>query len=401
MPPFHPWGDERAVLALSSTALLCFISLCSCFSMGAFSPLLPEIGRAGALADWQLGVVAGALGFARMATAIPAGWLAGRYLGTTLCASPALMLAGTVLLAASPSFSVLVLGRLILGFAYTLGTVSGLIALLLDDRGPGASVRLNIFEFSAMIGVLGGLGLVGLLPGHWNWSLSLLIASSPLLLILAAVPSIRRRFPDASRAPETRASRTSDAGRGDRMSVTLWTMFAVGIVLALAWSAVSQFLLPLRGTREFGLDRGGVSGLLMLAQLVDLVALLPVGRLADGLGRTPVLGFVIVVLGLGTAAVGLGSFPWFVAGCACFGFGLAGWMLPVGVIREHTRAEHLAWRMGLYRVGVDAAMFFGPFASGLLGEENARIFVTAVGGLALVVGGLLLLTPSGRRAAEV
>jgi MFS family permease len=390
-------GDERAVLALSSTALLCFISLCSCFSMGAFSPLLPEIGRAGALADWQLGVVAGALGFARMATAIPAGWLAGRYLGTTLCASPALMLAGTVLLATSPSFPVLVLGRLILGFAYTLGTVSGLIALLLDDRGPGASVRLNVFEFSAMIGVLGGLGLVGLLPDHWGWSLSLLIASSPLLLILAAVPSIRRRFPDASMAA-TPASRTPDAGRADRMSLTLWTMFAVGIVLALAWSAVSQFLLPLRGTREFGLDRGGVSGLLMLAQFVDLVALLPVGRLADRLGRTPVLGFVIGVLGLGTAAVGLGSFPWFVAGCACFGFGLAGWMLPVGVIREHTRAEHLAWRMGLYRVGVDAAMFLGPFASGLLGEENAGMFVTAVGALALVVGGHLLLGPSGRRA---
>jgi MFS family permease len=390
-------GDERAVLALSNTALLCFISLCSCFSMGAFSPLLPEIGRAGALADWQLGVVAGALGFARMATAIPAGWLAGRYLGTTLCASPALMLAGTVLLAASSSFSVLVLGRLILGFAYTLGTVSGLIALLLDDRGPGASVRLNVFEFSAMIGVLGGLGLVGLLPDHWGWSLSLLIASSPLLLILAAVPSIRRRFPDASMAA-TPASRTPDAGRADRMSLTLWTMFAVGMVLALAWSAVSQFLLPLRGTREFGLDRGGVSGLLMLAQFVDLVALLPVGRLADRLGRTPVLGFVIVILGLGTAAVGLGSFPWFVAGCACFGFGLAGWMLPVGVIREHTRAEYLAWRMGLYRVGVDAAMFVGPFASGLLGEENAGMFVTGVGALALVVGGHLLLGPSGRRA---
>lgn len=384
---------------MSSTTLLCFISLCSCFSMGAFSPLLPEIGRAGALADWQLGVVAGALGFARMAAAIPAGWLAGRYLGTTLCVSPALMLAGTVLLAASPSFWVLVLGRLVLGFAYTLGTVSGLIALLLGDRGAGASVRLNIFELSAMIGVLGGLGLVGLLPGHWGWSLSLLIASCPLLLILAVAPTIRRRFPDASRTPKKHVS-TSDTGRGDRMSGTLWTMFTVGIVLALAWSAVSQFLLPLRGTREFGLDRGGVSRLLMLAQLVDIVALLPVGRLADGLGRTPVLGVVIVVLGLGTAAVGLGSFPWFVVGCACFGFGLAGWMLPVGVIREHTRAEHLAWRMGLYRVGVDAAMFLGPFASGLLGEENARIFVTAVGALALAVGARVLLAPSARRAAE-
>src|SRR5262249_34944018 len=198
-------------------------------------------------------------------------------------------------------------------FATTLGTVTGLIALLRDDRGPGASVRLNFFEFSAMIGVLGGLGLVGLLPGHWGWRLSLLVASSPLLLILATMPSIRRRFPDASRTLKPRAGQPSDAGHGDRMSGTPWTMFAVGIGLALAWSAVPEFLLPLRGTREFGLDRGGVSGLLMLAQLVDLFALLPVGRLADGLGRVPVLGFVIVMLGLGTAAVGLGSFPWFVA----------------------------------------------------------------------------------------
>ncbi len=390
---------EGSVRALSSTALLCFISLCSCFSMGAFSPLLPEIGRANGLADWQLGVVAGALGFARMAAAIPSGWLAGRYLGTTLCASPALMLAGTVLLAISGSFPLLVLGRLILGFAYTLGTVGGLIALLQDDRGPGASVRLNVFEFSAMIGVLGGLGLVGVLPGHWGWGISLLIASSPLLLILAAAPIIRRRFPDGQPALDGPASRTPVAHHADRMSPALWTMFAVGVVLALAWSSVSQFLLPLRATREFGLDRAGVSSLLMLAQFVDIVALLPVGRLADRLGRRPVLGFVIVALGLGTAAVGLGSLPWFVAGCAGFGLGLAGWMLPVGVIREHTRTEHLAWRMGLYRVGVDAAMFFGPFASGLLGEENARVFVTAVGALALVVGGRLLLGPSGRRAA--
>ena len=386
-------GDERAVRALSSAALLCLVSLCSCFSIGAFSPLLPEIARTNALADWQLGVVAGAFGFARMAAAIPAGWLAGRYLGTTLCAAPVLLLAGILLLATSSSFALLVLGRLVLGFAHTLGTVGGLIALLLDDRGPGASMRLNVFEFSAMIGVLGGLGLVGALPGDLGWHASLMVASSPLLLILAAIPMIRRRFPDGAVAQDSAVRPAAASARPGGMSVTLWTMFLVGIVLALSWSAVSQFLLPLRGTREFGLDRGGVSALLMLAQFVDLVALLPVGRLADRLGRTPVLGVVVVVLGLGTAAVGLGSLPWFVAGCACFGLGLAGWMLPVGVIREHTRGADLAWRMGLYRVGVDAAMFFGPFVSGLLGEENARVFVTAIGALALLVGGRLLVAP--------
>jgi len=57
--------------------------------------------------------------------------------------------------------------------------------------------------------------------------------------------------------------------------------------------------------------------------------------------------------------------------------------------------------MGLSRVGVDAPRFCGPFARVVLREKNAGIFVTAVGGLALVVGGRLLLTSSGRRAAEV
>jgi MFS family permease len=313
------------------------------------------------------------------------------------------MLAGTVILVASPSFAMLVLGRLVLGFASTLGTVSGLIALLLHDRGRGAAVRLNVFELSAMIGVLGGLGLVGLLPESWSWSASLLIVSSPVLLILAAVPAIYRRFPDGAVASETPGSRAPGAGRADRMSLVLWAMFLAGIVLALAWSAVSQFLLPLRGTREFGLDRGGVSALLILAQLVDVVALLPVGRLADRLGRTPVLGVVLVMLGLGTAAVGLGSFAWFVVGCAAFGFGLAGWMLPVGIIRDHTRAEYFAWRTGMYRVGVDAAMFFGPFACGVLGEEHAGLFVSGIGALALVVGARLLVVPDrprGRRGRE-
>src|SRR5262249_21123501 len=58
----------------------------------------------------------------------------------------------------------------------------------------------------------------------------------------------------------------------------------------------------------------------------------------------------------------------------------------VGVIREHTRGEYPAWRIGVYCVGLDVAMFFGPFASGLLGEEHAGLVVTAVGALAIVGG---------------
>jgi hypothetical protein len=34
--------------------------------------------------------------------------------------------------------------------------------------------------------------------------------------------------------------------------------------------------------------------------------------------------------------------------------------------------------MGLYRVGADAAKFFGPFASGLLGEANGFQFPPSI-----------------------
>jgi len=156
-------------------------------------------------------------------------------------------------------------------------------------------------------------------------------------------------------------------------------MFALGVVMALAWSAVSQFVIPLRGTREFGLDRAGISGLLSLAQLVDLIVLLPVGWLADRIGRLPVLTAVAVTLGFGLLAVGLGALPLLVIGCALFGLGMAGWMLPLGVIREHTDVTRLGWRTGVYRVGVDGAIFLGPLICGVLGPAHTPIFIALVG----------------------
>jgi MFS family permease len=167
-------------------------------------------------------------------------------------------------------------------------------------------------------------------------------------------------------------------------------MFALGVIMALAWSAVSQFVIPLRGTREFGLDRAGVSGLLSLAQLVDLAVLLPVGWLADRVGRPPVLAGVAAVLGVGLFAVGLGSLPLVGLGCALFGLGMAGWMLPLGVIRDHTDLARLGWRTGVYRVGVDGAIFLGPLICGVLGEARTPIFIALVGVAAFGIAGRLL-----------
>ncbi|HXJ78883.1 MAG TPA: MFS transporter [Candidatus Methylomirabilis sp.] len=370
------------------TALLCVLVFCITCGVGAFGPLLPEIGKTHALSDWQLGILAGSFGLARMIADVPSGVLAGRYLAPTLMVSPAVVLAGLVLLATGGPFPILVLGRILTGLGHTFGMVGGLTAILRDDFGPRASIRLNVFEFAGMLGVLGGLASVGAMPAGWSWPRSLLAASVPVLVPVAIVPMMRHRFfalsgrpSDAPSAPRTSSARTSPI---------VWLMFGVGIILALAWASVSQFLIPLRGTREFGLDRGGVSSLLALSQLVDLAALLPVGWLADRAGRVPVLGSVVAIVAFGVWGTGLGSFGYFVAGCGLLGLGMAGWMLPLGIIREHIEPHTLAWRTGLYRVGIDGAAFLGPLICGAIGESHTTVFIALVGLAALVAGGCVL-----------
>jgi hypothetical protein len=254
-------------------------------------------------------------------------------------------------------------------------------------------MRLNTLEFAGMLGVLGGLVVVGLLPQRWAWNVTLLAAATPVLVALAATLALARYFPArlGAEAPAPGSAGAESATVPGRPSLPpiVRLMFALGVIMALAWSAVSQFVIPLRGTREFGLDRAGISGLLSLAQLVDLAVLLPVGWLADRIGRPPVLVGVAAVLGVGLFAVGLGSLPLLGLGCALFGLGMAGWMLPLGVIRDHTDGARLGWRTGVYRVGVDGAIFLGPVVCGLLGEGRAPIFIGLIGVAAFAIAGRL------------
>jgi MFS family permease len=294
-----------------------------------------------------------------------------------------------LLLATAGPFPVLVLGRLLTGLAHTLVMVGSLTAVLQDRQGPRASMRLNTLEFAGMLGVLGGLALVGLLPERWPWNLTLLAAAGPVVVSLAGTLVLTRVVPGRlASAPSTAsaaAATPTPSARAAPVPPIVRLMFALGVVMALAWSAVSQFVIPLRGTREFGLDRAGISGLLSLAQLVDLIVLLPVGWLADRIGRLPVLTAVAVTLGFGLLAVGLGALPLLVIGCALFGLGMAGWMLPLGVIREHTDVTRLGWRTGVYRVGVDGAIFLGPLICGVLGPAHTPIFIALVGVAAFAI----------------
>ena len=381
--------------------LLCVTIFSNTFSAGAFPAILPELARGDGLADWQLGAVAGAYGFARMMADIPIGLFLTHHLRRAVVAGPCVLAAGVAVLTSGGPFPVLVLGRLLMGVGHALGMVAGLTAILHYRTGLRLASALNAYEFSAMIGILCGTVLIGVLPSSLAWNWALLATCAPQLIGLLALPALLRTLPRyPSAGPRPLFARQAAAGPDARVTAitpAAALAFVAGGAIAVAYSTVEQFSIPLRGSREFGLERAGVARLLLVVQIFDIAALLPLGVLADRRGTGRVLVAVLLVMAGASVLVGFGTLPLVTAGCALYGLSMAGWMLPLGVLRRETPPEHVAWRTGLYRVCVDGGIFLGPFLAGLLGAGRAPV-LAGVWAAALAVTSLLFLVRERRRS---
>ena len=380
--------------------LLCLLIFGNTFAVGAFPVLLPDIGRAAGIDDFALGVLAGAFGFARLVSDLPAGLLITHHLRRALVAGAGAVTAGIVCLAFGAPYELLVAGRLLSGLGHTLVMLGGITGIVRHARSGSHGLALNAYEMSGMLGILGGMVCAGFLPRDWPWNVTILAASTPQFVGLAVLPALLRALPvDAGSAGAPLFSRglpDGDTGPGRSRSASQLTAlaFVAGALLAVAWSAIGQFLLPLRASREFGLDRDGVAMLLAIPQLVDVLVLLPLGSLADRGSRARVLAAVLLVLAAGVGAVAFGPLPLVIAGCVLFGVGLASWMLPVALLNRDGSAQRVAWRTALYRVGVDAGVFLGPVLSGLLAARSVLWVVGVATSAALVVVSLALMRAS-------
>lgn len=372
--------------------VLCVFIFANTCSNGAFPALLPDIARSAALTDVELGGLAAAFGFARLAGDIPVGLFLTHHLRRAFVLASLFLLAGLAGVASGGPLPLLVAGRLSMGVGHALGMLAALTAILRHHAGPRLSTYLNAVEFAGVLGMLAGAGIVSVLPTHLAWNRAFLVACAPLAGGALMTPWILRRLPrDAARGPRPLFARPATpaphAGGDRRRTPLVGLAFAAGAVAALTYATMEQFTIPLRGARELGLDRTGVARLLMIMQACDALALLPVGRLSDRFAPARVLGVVVIVLGGGAALVSLAGLSLVAVGCALLGLGMAGWMLPLAVVRGETSAELITWRTAVYRLGVDAGIFLGPFAAGLLGAGRAR-FATIVLTLALVAIGV-------------
>jgi MFS family permease len=353
-------------VTLRPVLLLCVVIFVNTFSVGAFPVLLPEIGLAGGLSDVALGTAAAAFGFARMVSDLPVGLFVTNHLRRAIVLAPCALLLGVLCIAVDGTLGALVVGRLLIGAGHALGMLSSLTAILRHREQRSLGLSLNAFEMSGMLGVLGGMVLVGLLPSTLDWRLAFLIACAPQLVGLMLLPPLLESLPQdfhVKRGPLFTRGRSDQPATTPSVSTLVAICFAAGTASAIAWSAVGQFILPIRADREFGLGRQGVASLLSIPQLVDVLSLLPIGFLADRSRRTTVLGVVLLTFAVGLLLVALAPLPLVVVGCVFFGIGLAGWMLPLSILRAETPSSQIAWRAALFRVFVDVGIFVGPLLS--------------------------------------
>jgi len=377
-------------VGLRPVVLLCAVIFVNTFSIGAFPVLLPEIGRAGGLGDVALGAAAAAFGLARVVADIPGGLFIRNHLRRAILFAPCALAAGVLCIGSGGSLPVLVLGRALIGAGHALGMLSSLTAILLHRDEYTLSFSLGAFEMSGMLGVLGGMTVVGVLPTTWPWHIVFLVACAPQMLGFLVLPALFASLP--ADAPGTRKPLFArDQPDGQRVSTRSRSVlaplaFAVGVVVALSWSAVGQFILPLRADRQFGLGRSGVALLLALPQLVDVLCALPLGVIADRTRRSAVLGVVLFIFAAGIILVAFAPLGLAVFGCVLFGMGLAGWNLPLSILRRVTPPERVAWRTAQYRVAVDAGIFLGPFLSGILGEGPLWMLSASCGAMLGILG---------------
>jgi MFS family permease len=373
--------------------LLAASTLANTSSIGAFPSLLPEIARDSGLPDWQLGIFAGAFGFARMVADLPAGLFVARRLAAALIAGQIMLGAGALVVAVADGFGLLFAGRALMGVGHALSMLGSLTAILQAYGARRLSIALNAVEFSAMIGLLGGAGLVAVLPRALAWQTVLLLSCAPQVLAIALLPVVVARLPrrvDGHIAPAVLPV-TPPPPYGRSLAPLA---FAAGAAVAIAYASVEQLVIPVRGSREFGLDRAGIAWIFMLMMACDIAALIPLGLLADRVGAVRVVSGVSFTVAIASALIAFTPLAGVVIGATLFGFGMAGWMIPLSVLRRETPAARVAWRTALYRVGVDGGMFAGPVLGGLFGGRYLAVVAVALA----VIGICLVRVGRARRA---
>jgi MFS transporter, DHA1 family, multidrug resistance protein len=380
--PFHDLPPEVAILtAVAFTVALGF---------GIVAPGIPafacQFGVSVAVAASVISVFA----LMRVVGALPAGRMVDRFGEPgVMAAGIAVVAVSSILAGFSQSFVELMVLRGSGGVGSAMFSISAQALLLGTVPGSQRGRASGLFSGGFLLGGISGPALGGLIAA---WSLRAPFFIYGCLLVVPAILSavVLRRVPNRrAAAPRTPARSLVTLGRAVR-SRSWRAAASANLADGFAALGVRGALVPLF-VREI-LHRSAIwtgIGFLLFAAL-NGAALLPGGRIADTLGRRPVIIAGCAVSAVGMVMLALTSGPWaYLAAMAVAGAG-SGLLdvAPAAMIGDIIDRDG-GTLVASYQMAGDVGSVIGPVAGGLLVDSAS--YGAAFGLAAAVLGGAAVL----------
>ncbi len=380
--PFRELPPEVAILtAVAFTVALGF---------GIVAPVIPAFARQFGVSVAAAASVISVFALMRVIGALPAGRLVDRFGEPgVMAAGIAVVAVSSILAGFSQSFAELMVLRGGGGVGSAMFSISAQALLLDTVSGSQRGRASGLFSGGFLLGGISGPALGGLVAA-WSLRAPFFIYGGLLVVpaILAAV--VLRRTPNRRQAasrPPVRSLAT--LGRAVR-SRTWRAAASANLADGFAALGVRGALVPLF-VREV-LHRSEVwtgIGFLLFAAL-NGIALLPAGRLADTLGRRPVIiaGCVISAVGMLMLALLSGPEAYLAAlAVAGFGSGLLD-VAPAAMIGDMIDRDG-GTMIASYQMAGDIGSVVGPVAGGFLVDSAS--YGAAFGLAAAVLSGAAIL----------
>ena len=278
---------------------------------GLVMPLLPIYARDFGATGMQLGFLTASFAVARLITTFPGGWLADR----TGRKKPIILglFAYSVVMALygfSQDTSQLILLRGLQGMASGIvwPVISTMVVEMVPPKDRGKA--MGLYEMTHFLGMVIGPGLGGVLAGVFTTAVPFFVCGvlaflSSILVVFTVQETVTTKL-SIDDSPTENAyfgTNSKPSGRnsiiGAIKQLTPYAGIFVGLCVArfiLAFSSsLMQPVLSVYANEEIGISEAGVGMLFTIQGIVTLFATIPMGTVADRVGRKPmiILGKII------------------------------------------------------------------------------------------------------------
>lgn len=380
------------------------------------SPILPAIAAEFNVGPAGAGLAISAYAASRMLVAIPFGMLANRSSTYRLVQfACALIAAGSLLAVLASSFGVLLLGRVIQGAGSSVFIVAT-TGRVIDVAPPESRARiLALYQSMLLAGMSVSPALGGVSALYFGYRGPFLIQLAYALLGLAIVKVVLQPQEQQPREAKETGSSSRSVGAGAKLlplreirSASLGNIAILLVVTAttagILRSGIKSAAAPIQAAQSLGLSPPEVGFVLMVAGLVNLVMIYPIGAYIDRHGWRRTLPRAMALNASAVFALAVAkSFVPFVLALITIAV-VTGFLTILGsiIIAEATPKKFQKSFVGLERAIRDlAAMWSPPVLLLLAGAWGFSAMYLLAASVIIALGAISLFATRRAQASEL